>query len=476
MSNNSYPLWMRVLAALWPAMAVVIGSSAQTAGAAPFAYVANSNPFTVQSSTVSVIDTASSPPEIVAAIPVGRVPAGVAVTPNGKQAYVTNEFDSPGTVSVIDTASNTVTSTITVGDFPIGVAISADGARAYVANGGFSGTISVIDTTASPPAVLATVPVGVGPFGIAVSADGTRAYVTNNGSDSVSVIDTTVSPPTVVATVEVGRQPKGVAVTPDGERVYVANSGSDTASVIDMTVSPPAVVGSPIPLGGQPWGVVVTPDGTKVYVANANSNNVSVIGTSTNTVTATVAAGGSPTGLAITPEGDNVYVANASSNTVSVIDTTASSVTTVSVGVFPEAVGIMPPPQCVPFRAFSGKLRIAFSKKRNTGSFDLEASLALGSASNGLNPRTQPVSIKVGTFSTTIPPGSFTRRGFGPFTFYGVINGVRLQVAIVPNGVFRYLFQAQAAQVSLTGNVNPVPVTLNIGDDCGAASINAQSN
>lgn len=51
-----------------------------------------------------------------------------------------------GTVSVIDTSSNTVADTITVGAAPDGLAVSADGRRAYTANFN-SDTVSVIDTT-----------------------------------------------------------------------------------------------------------------------------------------------------------------------------------------------------------------------------------------------------------------------------------------------------------------------------------------
>ena len=60
---------------------------------------------------------------------------------DGATAYVTN--GDGGTVSVIDTATNTVTTTITVGDFPRGVAFSPDGTTAYVVNTG-PGTVSVI--------------------------------------------------------------------------------------------------------------------------------------------------------------------------------------------------------------------------------------------------------------------------------------------------------------------------------------------
>ena len=47
---------------------------------APFAYVTNSH-----SNTVSVIDTASN--TVVATVPVGNGPIAVAITPDGKHEY-----------------------------------------------------------------------------------------------------------------------------------------------------------------------------------------------------------------------------------------------------------------------------------------------------------------------------------------------------------------------------------------------------
>ena len=56
-----------------------------------------------------MISTATN--TVTATIPVGDGPYGVAVSPDGTLAYVTNYYDN--TVSVISTASNTVTATIT---------------------------------------------------------------------------------------------------------------------------------------------------------------------------------------------------------------------------------------------------------------------------------------------------------------------------------------------------------------------------
>ncbi len=72
-----------------------------------------------------------------------------------QNAYITNYGSN--TVSVIDTATNTVTATIPVGIDPYGVAVTPDGSKVYVANVG-SNTVSVIDTATNT--VTATIPVG----------------------------------------------------------------------------------------------------------------------------------------------------------------------------------------------------------------------------------------------------------------------------------------------------------------------------
>jgi YVTN family beta-propeller protein len=127
-SNNndgSRAAWARGFLGLWTALAIGLGLMAPPAEAAPFAYVAND-----VSGTVSVFDTATN--TVVATLPVGSDPFAVGVTPDGKHAYVANFSDN--TVSVIDTVANTVVATVPVGSGPFGVAITPDGQHIYVAN------------------------------------------------------------------------------------------------------------------------------------------------------------------------------------------------------------------------------------------------------------------------------------------------------------------------------------------------------
>ena len=121
-----------------------------------YAYITNfgSNNFAPIGTTVSVVSLSSN--TIVATIPLGIQPAGVAITPYSSYAYVSNYntlYEEPdfgdltageGTVNIINTKTNKVVSpTIQVDLSPGAVAISPNGRFAYVSNY-TSNTVSVI--------------------------------------------------------------------------------------------------------------------------------------------------------------------------------------------------------------------------------------------------------------------------------------------------------------------------------------------
>lgn len=116
------PLAAVSAAAVLAATVVAVAAPAHAA-ATRYLYVAN-----LRGNNVSVIDPATN--TVVATVPVGANPEGVAVSPDGSQAWTAN--NSSSTVSVIDTATNTVVSTIAVGRLPGPVSFAPDGAHAYV--------------------------------------------------------------------------------------------------------------------------------------------------------------------------------------------------------------------------------------------------------------------------------------------------------------------------------------------------------
>src|SRR5260370_40106277 len=92
-------------------------------------YVAN-----LDGNSVSVADTATN--TVTTTIPVGSGPQGVAVTPDGSEVYVTNYNDN--TVSVIATATNTVTATIGVGNGPTAHGVFIQSLPNFAGTPGFS--------------------------------------------------------------------------------------------------------------------------------------------------------------------------------------------------------------------------------------------------------------------------------------------------------------------------------------------------
>jgi YVTN family beta-propeller protein len=255
-----------------------------------------------------------------------------------------------------------------------------------------------------------------------------------------------------------------LAVTPNGSKVYVANKGDSTVSVIHTATN--NVVGSPIPVGGNPFGVAVTPDNKKVYVTNSvGDGTVSVIDTATNTVVATIPVGPAPRGLAVTPDGRKVYVASVVDSTVSVIDTKTNTVvgSPITVGTDPEALGLFIQPALV---FLAGTQLTVYP---NTRRFTITNSYFTLPRSGSLNPRPEPVTLQVGSFSITIPPNSFVPGDLpGQFDFSGVIDNVELVVSIVLSRSKTYSFNVEARNVSLTA---ANPLTLTIGNESGTTTV-----
>jgi hypothetical protein len=127
-------------------------------------------------------------------------------------------------------------------------------------------------------------------------------------------------------------------------------------------------------------------------------------------------------------------------------------------------------PTTVPFSAFTAQLTVY----PNQPGFSIDSNFTLGNTINGINPPAEPVTLQIGSFTITIPTGSFVKAGPGYFTFVGVINNVSLNVLIRLTSGNNYIFGVIAKNVSLTIQ-NPVSVTLTIGDDSRTTSVNANT-
>jgi YVTN family beta-propeller protein len=135
---------------------------------------------------------------------------------------------SPGYLSVIDGATNSVTTTLSAGSGPDAVADSGPSKEIYVANY-YSRNVSVINA-GNGTTELGSIPVGYAPDAVAYDPFSHDIFVANEGSDNVSMISTASD--RVVATIAVGQEPDALAYDSSNGDIYVANYDSNSVSVI----------------------------------------------------------------------------------------------------------------------------------------------------------------------------------------------------------------------------------------------------
>ena len=301
------------------------------------AYVTN-----VNSGTISVIDTTTN--SVTATITVGGAPAVVVAAPQSHRAFFTDLMS--GNISVVDTSTNTKLNPIVVGSVPLaGFGIDNTAHKLFAADfsdaAGNLGHLSVVNI---PDCAVATFSVGTKLQDIAVDATVGKAYVTDfgdgaTGHGSVKVIQNSAVAATLTSTPK-STNSHGVAVDVSNDLLLVTNLGEKTVSI--FTLSSGAFV-TTIAVGNVPQSVDVYPAIHRAYVTNDSDGTVSVINTSNNTVVTTVTVGASPQGIAVNTSSGMVYVTNETSGTVSVIDSSNNTVAaTIPVGSHPVRVAVAP--------------------------------------------------------------------------------------------------------------------------------------
>jgi len=307
-----------------PASAGASATAARPADRPVIAYVLETPP--CMGNTVSVINTATN--TALKPITVGLGVNAIAVTPNGKTVYVssgariTNGMvcgsggpqTGANTVTPINTATNEPGRPINVGQSPGAIAITPDGKTAYVLSQ--RGVVPVSTATDKPGK-----PINAGKdlTGIAITPDGKTAYVVSTLSAAVTPIR--IATDTALKAIKIGIPPSGyefpdqIAITPDSGTAYV----STTAGVVPIrTATNTALklikVGNGQPAQPGPSPIAITPDGKTAYIVNLIAGTVTPISTATNTPGRPIVVKSSPgvmlDGIGIAPDGKTAYILN----------------------------------------------------------------------------------------------------------------------------------------------------------------------
>lgn len=274
--------------------------------------------------TISVIDTATN--TIVAQPDIGGVSyLGTGVLPNGNFAYVATA--NPNRIAVLDTVTHAVVASIDTTLQPWNIVALPDSSRIYAADN-TAGEVLVID--AATNTLVTTITAIPRPYGIAAAPDGSKVYVASFADTAVAIVDTATN--SVTSSIDLSpSSPASLDLSPDGSKLYVMLRGVPAVAVYDTTTLTRTAL---LPLSGNVRGLAVSRDGTKVYVANVTSASVIVLDEASGTQTASIPVGSGPIGVALDQTGAQLYVTSASGS-VSVIDTTTETVIA-SIGPLPE--------------------------------------------------------------------------------------------------------------------------------------------
>ncbi len=177
--------------------------------------------------------------------------------------------------------------------------------------------VSVIDLSATPPAVVQRLQAGVGATTVRVSPDGTLALVANRTAGTVSVFTVAGKRLTPVSTLEIGATalPSGIVFLPDGKSALLSRQGDHQVAVLRIAGTAVTLDKRPITTGVAPYPLDLAPGGRFVAVGNmgrgdGDVDSVSLIdvGQEPFRTVQTLALARSPEGLRWSPDGKTLAV------------------------------------------------------------------------------------------------------------------------------------------------------------------------
>ncbi len=231
---------------------------------------------------------------------VGPEPNQLAVTPDGKLAYVPC---SDGNWEVIDLAKKKIVERIMIGGRPHNTLCSPDGKRMYLAPMGSPKKVSIVEVATNK--IIGEIPFSSVVRPIALTKDEKHLFANVDGLVGIEEAD--IADRKMIHRVEadlsadekkVPSRSHGVAVRPDQKELWECDVEHHAVHVYDISGDKPKQIAT-IPMGQAVYWLTWSPDGKTAYVAVRGADEVAVVDTESKKITARIDAGKVPKRLLV---------------------------------------------------------------------------------------------------------------------------------------------------------------------------------
>lgn len=242
-------------------------------------------------------------------------PHDVAVSPDGRRAYIGDAMGSQNTISVVDVEKRAVVDAINIKPhmMPHGLVLTSDGAKLYATS---APTRAIVEVTLSPLSVTKVFKFFVDKVEyLTLSPDNALVFATSSIDGNLVVLDTAKGE--YERSILSGNGAEGLAVSPDGAELWVANRVSQTVAVIDIAKRKRV---KELPCVGNPLHAYVTPDGKEVVVTLGVGDRLAIFDRAKRSEITRFEVGDFPVELAFGDKDGPVFVTCAVGNDVAVVD------------------------------------------------------------------------------------------------------------------------------------------------------------
>ncbi len=275
------------------------------------------------SNSVDVFDTSTM--TLVATVPIGTKPEGMALSNDDSKLYVADSGST--TIGVLDTATLTALPSITISAAPYDVGVGADG-RLFVLE---SNAIAQINPNTGASAGPNFSGSGFSVYGgqIVVSPQKDRLYYANFGLSPATLyqFDISTNTPTLIFTNPfgtIGDNGQDLAISADGSVVsFACGDGQGNYEIAEYRTSDMSELGV-FDTGPYPREITFSPDGQAAFTAHT-SGQIEAWNTSTFAESGTATTSGATTQLGVDGAGTDLFVSVNGTIAVYQINTTTTT-------------------------------------------------------------------------------------------------------------------------------------------------------